>query len=265
MSTVAPTSSVLRNVSLPGLLRETIRQRREEFGYSTFSPFGLELICFDLRKRRPHLITRPFADDSASARDALDRELARQYTPGNERRGLLMQALFGNIPETDRKLPQGSFANSRQHLEYSEILHPCIETRWRELGYRSFSAYVTGLIRYDLLLLGPHRYFNGEDTAPYLLASLDLGTARDFHASHPEYSYLDELLDMAASRQLTAEERVEHMGELVKKIREMVIRRRERSKTWSRNRKEVTPPEQPAPLPPASPRYAGSASDTAAE
>ncbi len=28
--------------------------------------------------------------------------------------------------------------------------------RWRDLGYRSLSAYITGLIRYDLLLGGAH-------------------------------------------------------------------------------------------------------------
>ena len=29
--------------------------------------------------------------------------------------------------------------------------------RWQELGYQSLSAYITGLIRYDLLVGGPHK------------------------------------------------------------------------------------------------------------
>ena len=51
-------------------------------------------------------------------------------------------------------------------MRFSPVLAPCIETRWREAGYPTFSDYVTGLIRYDLLLLGPHIYYNGDDTDP---------------------------------------------------------------------------------------------------
>jgi len=34
--------------------------------------------------------------------------------------------------------------------------------RWQELGYPSLSAYITGLIRYDLMVGGPH-LFTSED------------------------------------------------------------------------------------------------------
>ena len=41
------------------------------------------------------------------------------------------------------------------------VTFPCdvwrlADVRWQDLGYRSLSAYVTGLIRYDLLVSGPH-------------------------------------------------------------------------------------------------------------
>ena len=40
-------------VSIPGILADTARQRWLEFRYPGLSPFGLELICFDLRLRVP--------------------------------------------------------------------------------------------------------------------------------------------------------------------------------------------------------------------
>jgi hypothetical protein len=39
-------------------------------------------------------------------------------------------------------------------------LRSIIEIRWPELNYPNLSEYVTGLVRYDLMLGGPHTYFN---------------------------------------------------------------------------------------------------------
>ena len=209
---------------MPGILRETLQKRWAEFRYPSFPPFALELICFDLRKRRDHLITRYFADDTPAAQDALDRELVRQYVPGHEERGPLIQALFCDVAETGRAIPRGNYAVYRNRVQYSDILRPCIETRWRELGYRSFSAYVTGLIRYDLLLLGPHTYFSGDDTDPDLLAALDKETAQIFQANKPQRLYLDTLIETAAGRRLTDEERAGIMRRIAAKLREMAMK-----------------------------------------
>jgi hypothetical protein len=43
-------------------------------------------------------------------------------------------------------------------LDYDREIRRMADIRWRELGYASLSAYVTGLIRYDLLLGGPHQF-----------------------------------------------------------------------------------------------------------
>ena len=214
------------HVALPGILRQTIERRWEEFGYPSFPPFALELICFDMRKRREHLITRVFADDTPAAQDALDRELVRQYQPGQKARGPLIQAIFCEVGETERSLPRGDFAVFRSFVRYSEILRPCIEKRWHELGYRSFSAYVTSLIRYDLLLLGPHKYFNGDDTAPDLLAALDTETAQIFNANKPQRLYLDQLIEKAAGRKLTDEERAGIMRRIAAMLREKAMKPR---------------------------------------
>ena len=197
-----------RRVSIPGILGDILRQRLEEFRYRAFSPFALEIVCFDLRIRREHELSVFFAQQSAPVQEAIDRELYRQYRPGAERNGVLVQIINQTPRRAARPAPRGAFAKFRGHVRFSETLAPCIEARWSEAGYATFSDYVTGLIRYDLLLLGPHIYFNGDDTDPEILASLDRETSREFHANRqPKRIYLDRLLDLAAGRELTTEER----------------------------------------------------------
>jgi hypothetical protein len=194
-------------VILPGILTEIVRQRWKEFRYPGFSPFGLELICFDLRLRVPHEVTFRLAQEAEPVQDAIDRELYRQYRKGGERNGLLVQAVHGQIQAGGRAAPRGQFTSFQDHIRYSDALAPCIETRWQELGYAAFSDYVTALLRYDLLLLGPHNYFNGDDTGPEILAALDRETVREFHENRqPKRIYLDHLLEQAAGRPLTPEE-----------------------------------------------------------
>src|SRR5688500_676079 len=122
MPSSCPQSIIRIHATVPGILRETIERRWSEFGYPGFSPFALELICFDMRKRRDHLITRAFAVETASVQDALDRELVRQYVPGKKKRGLLMQALFCEIRDTGHAPIRGTYAAYRAHVHYSEVL-----------------------------------------------------------------------------------------------------------------------------------------------
>jgi hypothetical protein len=222
----APAPKTLRrHVTIPGILADIVRRRREEFGYDAFSPYALELICFDLRLRHPHVITLTFARDSLEVQEALDRELVRQYVPGHEKRGPLMQALFCDIAETQRSLPAGTYGTHADHVIYPAVLHPCIEIRWPEAGYESFSAYLTGLIRYDLMLLGPHRYFNGADTDRALLAALDAETVRTFHANEPKRIRLDDFIEQSAGRPMTADERSAAMRQLATTLRERALRK----------------------------------------
>lgn len=230
-----------RHVTIPGILRETIQRRMAEFRYTSFSPFALELICFDLRKRREHLITRPFADDTPAVQEALDRELVHHYQPGYERRGLLLRAVFNDTAEIHREPLRGTYSAFRGNITAPEALRPCIEKRWRELGYRNYSAYVTAVIRYDLMLLGPHCYFNGEDKNPEILAALDAGTVQAFHANKPERGYLDYLIEAAAGQQLSWEERSRIMRRIAAKLREMVLKPRQpQAPEWS------VPAQQPS-------------------
>ena len=40
---------VRKSITIPGLLVPTVKQRCAEFGYSIFTPYAVELVCYDLR------------------------------------------------------------------------------------------------------------------------------------------------------------------------------------------------------------------------
>ncbi len=48
------------------------------------------------------------------------------------------------------------FKAVRKFVTVPYLLNEIVKTRWSELGYRSFSGYLVGLIRYDLLIGGKH-------------------------------------------------------------------------------------------------------------
>ena len=158
--------------------------------------------------------------------DGLDRELVRHYRPGADARGLLVCATMCETANAARHGPRGEFGIVRDYVHYSQALVPCIEQRWRELGYASCSAYVTGLIRYDLLLLGPHKYYNGDDCGSERMAELDAMTAAEFETAGEKLTYLERLVEEVAGRKLTSVERDAAMRDLVTRLREWAMRPR---------------------------------------
>ncbi len=152
---------VRKSITLPGLLGPAVKQRCTEFGHSTLTPYAVELACYDLRSDSKHEITGAIARDTQAAQDAVDRELVSRYRPGQKREGLLVQ-----LVERLHQL-QDVAARSRHDLPVQLSAVPdrvtfpfdiwkLVDVRWQALGYPSFSAYITGLIRYDLLVGGPH-------------------------------------------------------------------------------------------------------------
>jgi hypothetical protein len=82
---------VRKSITIPGLLAVTVKQRCREFGYAIFTPYAVELVCYDLRSDAKHSITLAIARDTQPAQDAVDRELVARYRPGQPRKGLLVQ------------------------------------------------------------------------------------------------------------------------------------------------------------------------------
>src|SRR6266699_5850285 len=82
---------VRKSITIPGLLAPTIKLRCAEFGHTIFTPYAVELVCYDLRSDANHTITLEIARDTQAAQDAVDRELVARYRPGQPRKGLLVQ------------------------------------------------------------------------------------------------------------------------------------------------------------------------------
>ena len=121
----------------------------------------MELVCYDLRSDAKHEITVAIARDTQAAQDAVDRELVSRYRPGQKREGLLVQLVerihhLQNIATRSRHDLPVQLSAVPERVTFPFDIWRLVDVRWQELGYPSFSAYITGLIRYDLLVGGPH-------------------------------------------------------------------------------------------------------------
>ncbi len=151
---------IRKNITIPGLLAPSLRQRAQEFGFRTLSPYVFDLVSYDLRSGAPHTITLAIAADTQAAQDAVDAELARRYRPGQAREGLLVQVVerLTELRSAARNTALVPALNAKpERVMFSSRIWEHVDERWQELGYASLSAYVTGLARYDLLISGPHR------------------------------------------------------------------------------------------------------------
>jgi hypothetical protein len=151
---------IRKNITIPGLLATALRLRAKEFGLRTLSPFVFDLVSYDLKSGAPHTITIAIAEDTQAAQDAVDAEIAHRYRPGQPRQGLLVQLIerlneMRSLARNTAPAPQLSARPER--VMFPSLIWDLVEARWQELGYSSLSAYITGLVRYDLLISGPHR------------------------------------------------------------------------------------------------------------
>ena len=156
---------VRKSITIPGLLAPTVKQRCTEFGEGGFAPYAVELVCYDLRSDAHHSITLEIARDTQAAQDAVDRELVARYRPGQPRAGLLVQLVerIHSVAEQSRhELPLPPMSAVAERVTFPADIWELADRRWQMLGYRSLSAYITGLIRYDLLVGGPHAYGTGD-------------------------------------------------------------------------------------------------------
>lgn len=199
---------VRKNITLPGLLESVVEKRWTEFFYPTFSPYALELICFDLRARRSHSLTRPLAFLSAEEQEEVDREIVHRYIPNaTERNGPLIEWLIHQAWVPSAKVVRVSFRTVSFRVNVPKVIAELLPRRVRELRYPSFSAYVTGLVRYDLMLGGPHKHFDGTEMDPERLRALDEWTVATFHERRNRKTFIDYRLEEIRGRAMTKAER----------------------------------------------------------
>jgi hypothetical protein len=207
------------------VLNPAIDVRILELERGTFSQHAIETVCFDLRIRRAHSVTAQFAGDEPRVQDAIDRWIIAYYWPDAERDGgTLRRLIFDDLPPlTFVPKRMSESVKERREVFFPALLAEKIEERWKELGFDSISDYVTSVMRYDLLLGGGHRLFNGNDTHPEILAALDTETLNEFLADKKPKIRLDYLLEEAEGRKLTREECETLLGAIGRKIRKLAV------------------------------------------
>jgi hypothetical protein len=202
----SPKRGIRKNISIPGLLAPALRLRTQEFGHRTLSPFAVDLVCYDLRSNGSHAITLAIARDTQAAQLAVDAEIVARYKPGQPRNGLLVQFIehLNGVRIIARRGPEPvPLRTEPERITIPAAIWPLADSRWRELGYASFSAYITGLSRYDLLLGGPH-LFRAGDSRRDVQAALDRETLAARERGQSRKLFLDYLIERVQGRSLTS-------------------------------------------------------------
>ena len=215
---------VRKSITIPGLLAPTVKQRCAEFGHSIFTPYAVELVCYDLRSDAKHSITLEIARDTQPAQDAVDRELVARYRPGQPRKGLLVQLVerihhLQSVAAASRHdLPLPPLSAVAERVTFPFDIWRLVDVRWQELGYRSFSAYITGLIRYDLLVGGPHSSTTA-DCRSKLQRKLTRKTLADRRKGRRRKILLDHLIEETEGRPIPEEELERVKASIAKELR----------------------------------------------
>jgi hypothetical protein len=104
-----------------------------------------------------------------------------------------------------------------ERITFPATIWPLADLRWRELGYGSLSAYLTGLIRYDLLVGGPH-LFDASDKKREVQAALDRETQEARQRGQPRKLFLDYLIERVEGRSLTKTELDRTKAEIARRL-----------------------------------------------
>jgi hypothetical protein len=218
---------IRKSITIPGLLTSTVKQRCAELGYSIFTPYAVELVCYDLRSDANHEITLAIGRDAQPAQDAVDRELVSRYRPGLKREGLLVQLVeriyhLQVAAARGRDDRQPALSATAERISFPLEIWRLADVRWKTLGYPSFSAYITGLIRYDLLVGGPHK-FTTADCRSKVQRKLTRKTLAARRKKSRRKILLDHLIERTEGRPVPKEELERVKSRLVSALREMSI------------------------------------------
>jgi hypothetical protein len=216
---------IRKNITIPGLLGSPVKQRCAELGYSIFTPYAVELVCYDLRSDANHEITLAVGRDTQAAQDAVDRELVLRYRPGQKREGLLVQLVerihhLRVAAARGRDDHQPGLSATPQRISFPPEIWRLADVRWKNLGYPSLSAYITGLIRYDLLVGGPHK-FTTADCRSKLQRKLTRKTLAARRKRSRRKILLDHLIERTEGRPVPKEELERVKTRLANALREM--------------------------------------------
>jgi hypothetical protein len=224
------------HVSYPGRLATVIGERIIELERGNFSTYAIELVCYDMRQRINHSITGQLARLSPAVQDAVDRQIIQNYRPYTRQRGEFIRSLVENAilaPVAPDSAP-GHVGRECEWVAFPPLLRGIIAIRWRELGFRGISEYVTSVLRYDLLVGGRHVLFRGGDCTPEMCRALDFETLEIFHANVRSFTLADYIVQSAAGRKLTAEERNAALRQVGERLTQRAVEARKAKRHGAR-------------------------------
>jgi hypothetical protein len=220
---------IRKSITIPGLLAPAVKLRCAEFGHAIFTPYAVELACYDLRSDARHTITIQIASDTQAAQDAVDRELVAHYRPGQSRKGLLVQLIerighLQDVAERSRHDRTPPLSAVPERVTFPADIWRLADPRWRNLGYPSLSGYITGLIRYDLLVGGPHAS-NTADCRSKLQRKLTRKTLADRRKGRRRKILIDHLIEEKQGRLIAPEELERVKASIAQELRRFSLTR----------------------------------------
>jgi hypothetical protein len=198
-----------RRVWLPGALMDVIPVRADEVQQETLSKYLVELITYDLRRRRMHSLTGWLSHQSPEVQQAIDLAIKAHYRPGfkshKEQIARLVARGFADALTGIRTEPL--MVKVRREVYLRRMHSGIIAERMMQLGFAHLSEYVLSLIRFDLLIGGPHKDHAGPCPWPKADA-LDKMTYETYHNTPPtEKCMVDYVIEEIMGREMTPEER----------------------------------------------------------
>jgi hypothetical protein len=204
-----PTTVFPYNLFLPGALMPAIVRRIEELKSVNLSRYVIELVAFDLRRLRAHTLTGPLAHRSPDVQHAIDLAIDRHYVEGKKSNREQMDRVVKFGPAEERALGEIAVVKKSKHRVWLRSLHrAAMLERSEALGFRGLTQYITSLIRFDLLLGGPHDEYPGDkEFSVAEIMALDENTLATYLANEPKKCMIDYVVEEAAGRAMTPEER----------------------------------------------------------
>ena len=114
---------------------------------------------------------------------------------------------------------------SRERVTFPADIWPLADERWQALGYRTLSGYITGLIRYDLLVGGPHAYATGECRSKVQRA-ITRKTIAASRKGGQRKTLLDHLIERAKGRCVPKDELEKVKAQIAQTLRDTLTKER---------------------------------------
>jgi len=221
-----PTTVYAYNLCLPGALMPAIERRIVELRSGNLSRYVVELIAFDLCRLRAHTLTAPIARQPLNVQHAVDLAIDRNYLEGRKSHRAQMERIVKDGPAEAELLGEIAPVSKVKHRVWLRRRHrEAIRQRSTCLGFRNLTEYITSLTRFDLLLGGPHEEFPGDQQYTVAeIAALDERTLATFLANQPRKCMVDYLVEEAAGRAMSPEERDAELTKVAENLCEQAVK-----------------------------------------